>query len=268
MLVVGPLSCAALGSLVGVVVGAVEILQRYRDAPFRAACNVWGIAYVVLNAAVSYGAFWVLYHWGGSAASDASGETDPLHLLGLSAGAGFGGAALIRARLATVRLPSGQEFGFGPVIVIETLLSVVDRQLDRQLAAERYHTVHKLMKGIDFDRAKERLPKELLLAMQSVPEVEAAQLARPIDEMDRMDDLSSQDKSYLLGYYLLDLVGKDFLASVLEDPLRRKEYRFAAPAWVDVPDNAHRQQSELNVCGSLTESNSKVVAIEASREPW
>ena len=147
---------------------------------------------MVLNAAVSYGAFWVLYHWGGSAASDASGETDPLHLLGLSAGAGFGGAALIRARLATVRLPSGQEFGFGPVIVIETLLSVVDRQLDRQLAAERYHTVHKLMKGIDFDRAKERLPKELLLAMQSVPEVEAAQLARPVDEMDRMDDLSSQ----------------------------------------------------------------------------
>ena len=65
--------------------------------------------------------------------------------MGLAAGAGFGGAALIRARLATIRLPSGQEFGFGPVIVIETLLSVVDRQLDRQLATERYHTVHELM---------------------------------------------------------------------------------------------------------------------------
>ena len=39
-----------------------------------------------------------------------------------------------------------------------------------------------------------------------------------------MDDLSSQDKSYLLGYYLLDLVGKEFLAAVLEDPNRRAEY--------------------------------------------
>ena len=70
--------------------------------------------------------------------------------MGLAAGAGFGGAALIRARLATIRLPSGQEFGFGPVIVIETLLSVVDRQLDRQLATERYHTVHELMVGKEF----------------------------------------------------------------------------------------------------------------------
>ena len=49
----------------------------------------------------------------------------------------FVGVAVIRARLATIRLPSGQEFGFGPVIVIETLLSVVDLQLDRQLATER-----------------------------------------------------------------------------------------------------------------------------------
>ncbi len=55
------------------------------------------------------------------------------------------------------------------------------------------------MEGIDFERAKRRLPRELFLAMQSVPEEEAAQVSRPIDEIDRMDDLNSQDKSYLLG---------------------------------------------------------------------
>ena len=125
-MVVGLVSYAALGSLVGVAVGAVEILQRYRDAPFRAIRTP---------------------------PSDASGQSDTLHLMGLAASAGFGGAALIRARLATIRL------------VIETLLSVVDRQLDRQLATERYHTVHELM------------------------------------------------------------VGKEFLAAVLEDPNRRTEYR-------------------------------------------
>ena len=102
-------SYAVLGSAVGVVVGAVEILQRYRDAPFRAVFNGWGAGYVLLNAAVSYGAFWVLYHWADAPGSDASGQADPLHLLGLAAGAGFGGAALIRARLTTIRLPNGQE---------------------------------------------------------------------------------------------------------------------------------------------------------------
>ena len=78
-MVVGLVSYAALGSLVGVAVGAVEILQRYRDAPFRAI---------------------------DTPPADASGQSDTLHLLGLAAGAGFGGAALIRARLATIRLPS------------------------------------------------------------------------------------------------------------------------------------------------------------------
>ena len=86
------------------------------------------------------------------------------------------------------------------------------------------------MEGIDFERAKKRLPRELFLAMQSVPEEEAAHIARPIDEIDRMDDLTSQDKSYLLGYYLLDLVGNEFLASVLEHPIRRAEYLLPAPA--------------------------------------
>ena len=78
--------------------------------------------------------------------------------------------------------------------------------------------------GIDFERAKRRLPKELLLAMQSAPAEEAAQVSRPIDEIDRMDYLSSQHNSYLLGYCLLDLVGKEFLPGVLEDPTRRAEY--------------------------------------------
>ena len=86
------------------------------------------------------------------------------------------------------------------------------------------------MAGIDFERAKRQLPRELFLAMQSVPEAEAAQVSRPIDEIDRMDDLRSQDKAYLLGYYLLDLVGKEFLAAALEDPTRRAEHLLPEPA--------------------------------------
>ena len=39
-----------------------------------------------------------------------------------------------------------------------------------------------------------------------------------------MDRYLPGDKSYLLGYYLLDLVGKEVLAAVLEDPNRRAEY--------------------------------------------
>ena len=103
-----------------------------------------------------------------------------------------------RARLATTRLPNGQEFGVGPAIVVETLLAVVDRQLDRQLAKERYRTVRLLMNGMDFQRASRRLPKELFLALQSVPEEEAAHITGRTEEIDRMDDLSAEGKADLL----------------------------------------------------------------------
>ena len=106
----------------------------------------------------------------------------------------------------------------------------IDHARETASRPERYHTVHELMVGIDFERAKRRLPRELFLAMQSVPEEGAAQVSKPIDEIDRMDDLSSQDKSYLLGYYLLDLAGKEFLAAVLQDPTRRAEYLLPEPA--------------------------------------
>ena len=108
----------------------------------------------------------------------------------------------------------------------------IDHARETASRTERYHTVHELMAGIDFERAKRRLPRELFLAMQSVPKEEAAQVSRPIDEIDRMDDLSSQSKSYLLGYCLLDLVGKEFLAAVLEDPTRRAKHL--------LPEAAHK----------------------------
>ncbi|MCY4481241.1 MAG: hypothetical protein OXC12_00045 [Spirochaetaceae bacterium] len=97
------------------------------------------------------------------------------------------------------------------------------------------------MNSIDFQRASRRLPKELFLALQSVPAEEAARLSKPIDEIDRMDDLSSQAKSYQLGYHLLDLVGKKLLAAVLEDPVRRREYRLHPP-----PSSANRAPARPN----------------------
>ena len=85
------------------------------------------------------------------------------------------------------------------------------------------------MVGIDFGRTKRRLPKELFLATQSVPEKDAAQISGPIDEIDRMDDLSSQDKSYLLGYFCSTWSARSCSPPSLNTPNRRAEYRLPEP---------------------------------------
>ena len=198
MLVAGLFFHAGLGSLVGVVVGAVEILQRYRDAPFRAVFNAWGVGYIVLNVAG------VVRCVLGPLLLDRAAAVRRRQAHRSAATAGVVRGRRFRRRhgdpragLSTIRRPNGQKFGFGPAIVVETLLAVVDRQLDRSSPRERYRTVRLLMNGIDLQRASRRLPKELFLALQSVPEKEAAHITGRIEEIDRMDDLSAQGKAIL-----------------------------------------------------------------------
>ena len=56
-----------------------------------------------------------LYYWIGTQPSEAREQSDPLQLLGIAAGAGFGGIAPLRARLATIRLHLRDEVHRGPL---------------------------------------------------------------------------------------------------------------------------------------------------------
>ncbi len=207
-----PLGVAYLVSVVlGALVGAVEVFQRYRAEPFLALLNRWGGAYVAFNAVVAAAAFWVAVE--AEALNSSSGT---LTLLRWAAVAGFGSAALLRAKLLNIKLSDGKEVALGPEIVVQTFLAILDRELDRYRARRRFDTVRKLLLGVDFERAKLRLPLQVFQAMQTVTEEETQRLMNGVAEVDEMATLSSQDKSYLLGFYLLDLVGEDFLSEILD----------------------------------------------------
>jgi hypothetical protein len=105
---------------------------------------------------------------------------------------------------------------------VQTVLSVLDRELDRLRAQDRFQTVRTLLAGIDFEKAKLRLPLQVFQAMQTVTEEETQKLMKRVAEVDDMKTLDSQDKSYLLGFYLLDLVGEEFLTAILSE--HRKDF--------------------------------------------
>lgn len=203
------LATYAIAAFLGATVGAVEIFQRYRAEPFYALRTRWGAYYVGFNGAMSLVAVWVV---------DLAGQldlTDELELLQWAAACGFGSSVILRAKLINLKLSDGKELALGPEIVIQTFLSVLDRELDRERAGKRWDKVHELFLGIDFDRAKLRLPIQVFQAMQGVTEEETEKLMKSVAEVETMNGLDSQDKAYLLGYYLLDLVGDEFLAEVL-----------------------------------------------------
>lgn len=205
-----------LAGLVGFSIGSVELFQRYKAEPLRAVFSLWGLLFSLFNGVVSAGAYLLLFTW--SAGSDAMPVLEQLNLV---ATGGIGAAVVLRAKIFTARLADGQEVAVGPDYVVRTFLDVIDRKLDQARARARYDAVHELMKDIDFRKAKLKLSAQLYLAMQSVSEEEIAEFRRCVDELDRTDDavMEPQEKSYNLGYYLLDLVGEEFLKHVV------KEYR-------------------------------------------
>lgn len=195
----------------GALVGAVEVFQRYRAEPFQALRNRWGGLYVGFNAVVAFAAFAVA-----DAAQGLGADSPGLDLLQWAAAAGFGSAVVLRAKLLNVQLTGGKEVALGPEIVVQTLLAIIDRELDRLRARRRFDTVHRLFAGIDFERSKLRLPLQVFQAMQGVTEDETETLMKRVAEVDEMKTVDDQDKAFLLGFYLLDLVGEDFLSEILD----------------------------------------------------
>jgi hypothetical protein len=194
----------------GALVGAVEIFQRYRAEPVPALANRWGIGYVAFNGAVALIAFWV------ATSSDAmAGKAQGLDLMKWAATSGIASSVLLRTKLFDIRLADGKEASLGPEILVHTLLGVLDREIDRLRARSRFRTVRALFQGIDFERAKLRLPLQVFQAMQTVTEEETQRLMKRVAEIDELRTLDMQDKSYLLGFYLLDLVGEQFLTAIL-----------------------------------------------------
>jgi hypothetical protein len=212
-----------VAGVIGGLVGAVEIFQRYRAEPFPAVLNRWGAAYLLFNAGMALAAFWVA-----TAARSLTETTAALELVQWAALAGFGSSAVIRAKLLDIKLGDGKELALGPEIVVQTFLAVLDRELDRYRGQRRFDTVRRLLAGVDFERAKLRLPLQVFQAMQAVTEEETEKLMKRVAEVDELATLSSQDKAYLLGFYLLDLVGEEFLAGILDK--HKDDFQVVAPA--------------------------------------
>lgn len=134
----GHLAAYVGATMLGLLVGATELVARYRDAPRCALESPAGMIYMATNAGVSLGVFWLLRtgQIGGNPSS-ALGPTLSQVLL-----AGIGGMALLRTSVFTLRLR------------------------DKDIAAgPRAVEVRRLMEGISFDRAKPALPAHCLALM-------------------------------------------------------------------------------------------------------
>jgi hypothetical protein len=196
--------------LIGMLVGASELLTRYRDSSSAALRNVPAALYLAINATASIAAFGVAHIAGWKFGTDASGNE--LLCLQVAVG-GFGSIALFRSSLFLVH-PSGEDVNVGPANILQSLLDATNREIDRTRGSERFPEVAKMMQGVRFSEAYKVLPTVVLASMQNLSDDEQAQLATQLKVLadSKLEDWA---KSLTLGLTLEALIGRRVLAAAV-----------------------------------------------------
>ncbi|ABC63675.1 hypothetical protein [Erythrobacter litoralis] len=189
--------------LIGVFVGATELIARYRDAPFRPFQSIAGLLYVGINGLAAWLAYYLIL------ASGVPIESTWAKILT----AGLGAMAFFRSGIFNARI-GDKDVPIGPNIVLEIFLSALDRNYDRQRAAPRSAAVAELMSDLSFDETSVALPAICFNLMQNVSEAEKTAIGNQVKELAE-SQMSDEAKSMTLGLALFDVVGEKTLRAAV-----------------------------------------------------
>jgi hypothetical protein len=190
-------------AVLGGVVGASELISRYKDDPGAAIKSGPAVFYIVMNCAASVGALGLIHAngWFGTA------RWTQILMAGVSA------MAFFRTSLFVVRA-GDRDVGIGPSGFLQIYLAAADRAVDRKRAAARSDAVASVMKGIDFAKAVNALPPYCLGLLQNVSPEDQQVLRQALDLL-KASDAEPSVKALLLGIELINVVGGDVLTTAV-----------------------------------------------------
>ena len=191
-------------ALLGGLVGASELISRYKDEPF-AALKTWpGISYISINSAASVVALGLIHAYGWFGVS----RWTQILMAGVSA------MAFFRSSLFVVRA-GDRDVGVGPSGFLQIFLTAADRAVDRKRAAARSDAVAEVMKGVDFNKALQVLAPYCVALMQNLPPEDQEMLKRVLEAL-RQREAEPNVKALLLGIELINVVGGDVLTTAVK----------------------------------------------------
>lgn len=217
-----------LAVIFGAMVGASEIISRYRDEPYRATFSPPGRIYMLLNGLISLAAYVLLVKYRASILP-ALGTDNLL----TSVVAGFGAMMFMRSKLFNFRTEGGENFSVGPDAVLSTFLSSVNRRVDRFLSAIRQEMVYQEAVTILKPQNAPKFLEIYLTAYQNIPAEEKKEMADDIKAVLDRTDLDDQLKLMAISFGFMNIGGyKNFKA--LMALLRR--YQDSPPLEPAVPN--------------------------------
>jgi len=201
---------ALLTAFFGCLLGASEIISRYRDEPLKAVFNVYGATYLVTNASVSLAAFMLLARYHDKLLPAAIRHEDGILMAFF---AGFGAMIVLRSKLFLYHSIDGKEIPIGPDLVADRLLKVIDRKIDRQRAAAREQLVFDLMRKYTRFGVTSEFFQISLGSFQNLSDEEKVEYKEKAERLAQLP-LFEALKIMALGFLFLDLSGEANLRDV------------------------------------------------------
>ena len=178
----------------------------------RATGNRYGLTYLGINGFISLAAFAVLLHYPSGIFPKLAGDNFMASIV-----AGFGAMGIMRSKLFIFRSDDGKEYPIGPAIVIETILRVADRKIDRFRAAQREQRVFSSLKETaNFEQAADYLTASLL-AFQNLSQDEKRDIAAVIQQYREQQSWPPALKTMAMGFAFLTIAGEENFDQVVKD---------------------------------------------------
>lgn len=200
----------------GAMIGFVEILARYKDAPFKVSFSPPGALYILINAGVSALALWSvrLFDLKFSDNPNMSPEMVRWLQIGIS---GLSAMTLFRSSLFMFRV-GDQDVSVGPNAILQILLVAVDKEVDRTRGAQRAKIVETAMEGIRFNDAVSNLPPVVVALMQNLSDKDQGEIVALVEEAKRSlkKGVPERAVTMTLGLGMINVVGEDILIAAID----------------------------------------------------
>jgi len=208
-------------AIVAAVVSLAELATRYKDDPWLAVCSGPAVLYTCINAGLAACCVGLLLHYDPNAFADVNASAqdkaagNAYDAIKVVLMCGLGSLALLCASVFKARVHD-TDVSVGPAIVIEQILKVVDRAIDRKLAEQRANIVAEFVPKVDFASQGMALCSVSLALLQNHTADEKAKIEAVYEELKANDDIDARTRSTILILAVLDSLGKKALGQAVK----------------------------------------------------
>jgi len=212
----------AVATLIAAAVGAADILNRYKESPWRALSTWESAAFVLANGVFGCLAYLAALGFGivtiKSAPDNPWGEP-------LKAGFGVGLGAIVVLRGLAFKFAVGEGANeASPATIVDALLAAIDQSIGHKVAKKKDEQVRAIMAAVSYKKARLFLPQYLLSLLEPNAEFEqrnadlarrVSQVIESIDQTEANLEISDGERAHLLGSILVTTFGEDVVRSAV-----------------------------------------------------